>query len=44
MMVQITRTCNISDSENEYVTCVAYVPGEIWSRGLELFMMTGLTM
>ena len=31
---------NIANRENEYARCVAYVPGEIWSRGLESFMIT----
>ena len=26
--------------KNEHVRCVAYVPGKIWSRGLDLFMLT----
>ena len=26
--------------KNEYARCVAYVPEEIWSRGLKLFVIT----
>ena len=31
---------SIANRDSEYERCVAYVPGQIWSRRLELFIIT----
>ena len=40
MISNIFYGLNIANRKNENARCVAYAPGQIWSRGLESFMIT----